>query len=276
MLGLTFFTLSIIYYLKFDEQKKIKYCYLNIIACAISSYISPNFAVFSIFYFYKFTIFFKLEINKLIPIILLNLILSIPAFYYIFILDVNFLNKAAAINIDENENIFFSNIFNNILLISSIILFYLFPFLITKIINLNKIFKFDKIIISLTIFIISALYFDYNYQFTGGGIVFKFSNFFLKNNILFFIICFVSILIIINLSNSKFENILLLILILLSNPQITVYHKYYDPFLLIVFFTLFDFNINLSKINLKLNSYIIYLFFISFLIISNFKYLWNI
>ena len=232
--------------------------------------------MFSIFYFYKFTIFFKLEINKLIPIILLNLILSIPAFYYIFILDVNFLNKAAAINIDENENIFFSNIFNNVLLISSIILFYLFPFLITKIINLNKIFKFDKIIISLTIFIISALYFDYNYQFTGGGIVFKFSNFFLINNILFFIICFVSILIIINLSNSKFENILLLILILLSNPQITVYHKYYDPFLLIVFFTLFNFNTNLSKIILKLNLSIIYLFFISFLLISNFKYLWNI
>ena len=260
----------------FEENKKFKNCVLNIIFCAISAYISPNFAVFSIFYFYKFTIFFKLEINKLIPIILLNLILSIPAFYYIFILDVNFLNKAAAINIDENENIFFTNIFNNILLISSIILFYLFPFLITKIINLNKIFKFDKIIISLTIFIISALYFDYNYQFTGGGIVFKFSNFFLKNNILFFIICFVSILIIINLSNSKFENILLLILILLSNPQITVYHKYYDPFLLIVFFTLFNFNTNLSKINLKLNLSIIYFFFISFLLISNFKYLWKI
>ena len=276
LLGLTLFCVSIYFYLMFEENKKFKNCILNIIFCAISAYISPNFALFSIFYFYKFFIFFKLEINRLIPIILLNLILSIPAFYYIFILDVNFLNKAAAVNIDENENIFFSNIFNNILLISSIILFYLFPFLITQIINLNKVFKFDKIVVSLLIFLVSTFYFDYNYQFTGGGIIFKFSNFFFKNNILFFILCFVSILIIINLNNSKFENILLLILILLSNPQITVYHKYYDPFLLIVFFTLFNFNINLSKINLKLNSYIIYLFFISFLLINNFKYLWNI
>jgi hypothetical protein len=276
LLGLTLFCVSIYFYLMFEENKKFKNCILNIIFCAISAYISPNFALFSIFYFYKFFIFFKLEINRLIPIILLNLILSIPAFYYIFILDVNFLNKAAAVNIDENENIFFLNIFNNILLISSIILFYLFPFLITKIINLNKVFKFDKIVVSLLIFLVSTFYFDYNYQFTGGGIIFKFSNFFLKNNILFFILCFVSILIIINLNNSKFENILLLMLILLSNPQITVYHKYYDPFLLIIFFTLFNFNINLSKINLKLNSYIIYLFFISFLLISNFKYLWNI
>jgi len=276
LLGLTLFCSSIYYYLMFEKNKKFKNCILNIIFCAISAYISPNFALFSIFYFYKFTIFYKSEINKLISIILLNLILSIPAFYYIFILDVNFLNKSAATNISENESIFFSNIFNNILLITSIILFYLFPFLITKIISLNKIFKFNEIIISLTIFIISLFYFDYNYQFTGGGIVFKFSNFFLHNNILFFTICFISILIIINLSNSKFENILLLILILLSNPQITVYHKYYDPFLLIVFFTLFNFNTNLSKINLKLNSPIIYLFFISFLLISNFKYLWNI
>jgi len=276
LLGLTLFCSSIYYYLMFEKNKKFKNCILNIIFCAISAYISPNFALFSIFYFYKFTIFYKSEINKLISIILLNLILSIPAFYYIFILDVNFLNKIAATNINENQNIFFSNIFNNILLITSIILFYLFPFLITKIISLNKIFKFNEIIISLTIFIISLFYFDYKYQFTGGGIVFKFSNFFLGNNIFFFMICFISILIIINLSNSKFENILLLILILLSNPQITVYHKYYDPFLLIVFFTLFNFNTNLSKINLKLNSPIIYLFFTSFLLISNFKYLWNI
>ena len=275
LLGLTLFCVSIYFYLMFEENKKFKNCILNIIFCAISAYISPNFALFSIFYFYKFIIFFKLEINKLIPIILLNLILSIPAFYYIFILDINFL-ISGVVHIDENENIFFLNIFNNILLISSIILFYLFPFLITKIINLNKVFKFDKIVVSLLIFLVSTFYFDYNYQFTGGGIIFKFSNFFLKNNILFFILCFVSILIIINLNNSKFENILLLILILLSNPQITVYHKYYDPFLLIVFFTLFNFNINLSKINLKLNPYIIYLFFISFLLISNFKYLWNI
>ncbi len=276
LLGLTLFCVSIYFYLMFEENKKFKNCILNIIFCAISAYISPNFALFSIFYFYKFIIFFKLEVNKLVPIIFLNLILSIPAFYYIFILDVNFLNKTAAVNIDENQNIFFSNIFNNISLISTIILFYLFPFLITKIINLNKIFKLNQIISSLIIFLISAYYFDYNYQYTGGGIIFKFSNFFLKSNVLFFILCFVSILIIINLSNSKFENILLLILILLNNPQITVYHKYYDPFLLIVFFTLFNLNINLTRINFKINSYIIYIFFISFLLISNFKYLWNI
>ena len=131
LLGLTLFCVSIYFYLMFEENKKFKNCILNIIFCAISAYISPNFALFSIFYFYKFIIFFKLEINKLIPIILLNLILSVPAFYYIFVLDVNFLNKAAAVNIDGDANIFFVNIFNKILIISSIILFYLYQLFTT-------------------------------------------------------------------------------------------------------------------------------------------------
>ena len=281
LVGLILFCYSIYYYLKFDENKKFKNCVLNIFFCAMSAYVSPNFAVFSIFYFYKFFIFYKFKKNKLATIILLNLVLSIPAFYYLFVLDINFLNKTAAVTVDQNvddkyQHIFFVNIYNKVLIISSIILFYLLPFLITKIISINKIFKLDKILISLAIFLISIFYFDYDYQFTGGGIFFKFSNLFFNNNILFFIISFFSILIIINLSNAKFENILLLILILLNNPQVTIYHKYYDPLLLIIFFTLFNFNLNLSEVGKKINFSIIYLFFISFLLISNFKYLWNI
>jgi len=281
LMGLTLFCFSIYFYLMFEENKKLKNCILNIIFCAMSAYVSPNFAVFSIFYFYKFFIFYKFNKNNLAIIMLLNLILAIPAFYYLFALDVNFLNKTAAVSVDQNADvkykyIFFVNIYNKILIISSIIFFYLLPFLITKIISINKIFKLDKILISLVIFLISIFYFDYEYQFTGGGIFFKFSYFFFNNNILFFIISFVAIFIILNLSNLKFENILLLILILLNNPQITIYHKYYDPFLLIMFFTLFNFNLNLSKANTKINLSIIYLFFISFLLTSNFKYLWNI
>ena len=74
----------------FEENKKLKNCILNIIFCAMSAYVSPNFAVFSIFYFYKFFSFYKFDKTKLVIIILLNLILSIPAFYYLFVLDINF------------------------------------------------------------------------------------------------------------------------------------------------------------------------------------------
>ena len=49
--------------------------------------------------------------------ILLNILLSLPAFYYIVYLDINFFKESAAIGLDQNKNrIFFNNIFNDILI----------------------------------------------------------------------------------------------------------------------------------------------------------------
>lgn len=275
ILGLIIFCVSIYFYLEFEKNKKFKYSILNIIFCSISSYISPNFAVFAVFYFFKFFLFYKNQPLKYICIITLNLILALPAFFYIFILDVNFLSQSAVVGIDNND-IFFTNFFNNFLLISSIIFFYLLPFLLIGVIRIDKLINYKVLIFSLILCLVSIYFFDYKYEFTGGGIFFKFSHFFLKNGIFFYVISFFSIYIIILVSNGKFHNILLFILIFLNNPQMSVYHKYYDPLLLIVFFTLFQFNINLSKLDLNYNKFFIYFFFISFLIINNFKYLWII
>ena len=60
--------------------------------------------------------------------------------------------------------------------------------------------------------------------------ILKSSNFLFNNNIFFYIIGFISILIFSPyLINSK-ENLFLFILILINNPQYTIYHKYFDPF----------------------------------------------
>ena len=57
---------------------------------------------------------------------------SIPAFYYIFILDVNFL-LAGTPGINQLEKVSLSfNFSNKILIISSILFFHLIPFLINK------------------------------------------------------------------------------------------------------------------------------------------------
>ena len=229
ILGLTFFLISILFFLKFNKKKSLKYVYLNICFYTMASYLSPNFAVFSIFFFYKYLKFFGVS-KSLIKIIIINIFLSLPALYYIFYLDINFLNKSAAVNDDSIESIFFNNIFNQILIIPTIFLFYLLPFLIFKIINLNF-YKLKKsIIISLPFFLISIYFFDYNYSYTGGGIFFKISNFILGNNNLFYPIAFVSMVLIINLIIEKLDNLIIFILLILSNPQITIYHKYYDPF----------------------------------------------
>ena len=112
--------------------------------------------------------------KKILAISLLNIILSLPFFLYLFYLDVNFIFNNEAHDLNYN---FFSleNLSNKLIIIISIILFYLFPFILT---NLNKIrFNLSKlppsfILTSLAFFFI--LYFfdfstSYEYTNSGGG-----------------------------------------------------------------------------------------------------------
>ena len=276
LLGLALFSLSIYFYLKFDKEKKFKDALLNVFCCASSAYVSPNFSIFSLYFFLNFAIFYKSNYQQLIKLFFLNIILSLPAIYYVFYLDINFLNKPAAVSSIENNNIFFNNVFNNLLLIVSIIYFYLLPFIFFNIIKLNKVNNINNIILSLIITAVSVFFFDYQYSYTGGGIFYKASIFLFQNNILFFIISFISILVILNLSSNNFNNLFLIFLLFISNPQITVYHKYYDPFLIILFFTIFKFNLDLKNLNKNKNFTYIFLFFFIFLVINNIKHIWII
>ena len=103
------------------------------------------FLFFQFFFMIKFMNEFKIISFKNFILIILNLPLSVPAFYYIFILDINFINKSAAIGLDKGDNILFVNVFNTILLTISIIFFYLIPFIITKIIYCHKYLDYKKI-----------------------------------------------------------------------------------------------------------------------------------
>ena len=134
LLGLSIFSLSILFYLFFLRSNQLKYCFFNIIFCAFSAYISPNFSVFSIYFFYFFCKKYGYFSRELIYIILTNILLSLPALYYLFVLDVNFLTKTAAIT-EKKNFIFFNNIANQILIIPSIIFFYFLPFVLTNILN---------------------------------------------------------------------------------------------------------------------------------------------
>ena len=274
LLGLIFFTLSVYYFLKFEDKKEFKFAIYNVVALALSAYISPNFSVFSIFFFTKFVLNYGIFSKKVLLIIITNVVLTLPAFYYVFILDVNFFIKSAATGIAENEKIIFNNLFNDILITFSIIFFYLIPFLFFKIIRINNILDLKNIFISISIFLICVFNFDYNYLYSGGGIFFKISNFLFHNNYLFFFISFFAILIICSIVNKKYINILLFVLIILNNPQYTIYHKYFDPFLLIVFLTIFSFNIDLKKIFHEKNYLFIFAYYLAFLITSNLKYIY--
>jgi len=276
LFGLIFFSMSIFYFLKFYENKRFIFAINNIFFVALSAYLSPNFAVFSIFFMVKFISYYNLFSKKVFLLVVINLLLALPAFYYVFILDINFFLKSAAIGIKNNESIIFNNLFNDILISFSLIFFYLIPFIFTKVIKLNNSFNIKNFLISLTIILFCAFYFDYNYSYSGGGIFFKFSNYFFNNNYLFYIITFLAILLIYPIILKNYFNLLLFILIILSNPQYTIYHKYFDPFLLIIFFTIFSLDIDLSKIQKNKNYLYIFSYFVVFLIVSNLKNIWTI
>ena len=273
LLGLILFTLGVYYFLKFEESKNFKFAIYNVIILALSAYISPNFSVFSVFFLLNFVFNYGIFSKKILSIIILNLVLALPAFYYIFVLDVNFLLKSAAIGVEENERLF-NNLFNNVLISFSIILFYLIPFLFFKIIKTNNIFDIRNILISILIFSICVYNFDYNYSYSGGGIFFKVSYYLFQNNYLFYLISFFAILVICSLLSKNYFNILLIITIVFNNPQYTIYHKYFDPFLLIVFLTIFSFSLDLKKIFIPKNYMFIFTYFLAFLIISNLKFLY--
>ncbi len=272
ILGLAFFTMSIYEYLKFHKKKKFINCIRNIILLSISAYISPNFSLFSIFFFIKYLVFYKNNLKNISLIIILNIVLSLPAFIYLMNLETNFLLKTAATNLDEKSNFIFKNIFNNILLITTIIFFYIFPFYALKIFkfNLNK-KLIQNILFSISLFLICLFFFDYKYDYTGGGFFFKTSYIFFENNYLFYLISLISIFIVFNFLNLKLDNYILIILLILSNPQITVYHKYYDPLLLILFFTLSNIKINIEVLKNFKNKVFLYLYFLIFLTLSNLK-----
>ena len=197
-------------------------------------------------YFYKEFGFKK----KFYYILLLNFILALPAFYYLFYLKVMFLSTNAVNNIDLLTRI---NPSNKILIISSIITFHLIPLVLIKIQYFKKkaaqINLYEYLFLSI-IFFISIFYFDYKKDFTGGGIFFHLSNL-LGTNFFFFIISFLSLILIYIFIKKNFNNIIIIFLIFLSNPQLTIYHKYYDPLILIIFFLLIDTELQKKIFNLK-------------------------
>ena len=262
--GVLFFTISILFFLKFQksEIRKIKYKYavLNTIFLVIASYFSPNFCVF-IFYFYFYFVKYFFYSKLIYILFFLNIILALPAIYYVFFLKIYFFLTPATSEIDK---FIILNPANKILLISSIFLFYYLPisFCVKK--NHKELKKILFIIFP--IFLTSVYYFNYSNNFTGGGIFFKVSNIIFGNSYLFYVISFMGLLTICHLSYKNFNNFLLILLIFLNNPQLEVYHKYYDPMLLILFFTLFD--LNIKKLLLETRVLILYLYNSLFLILN--------
>ena len=75
-----------------------------------------------------------------------------------------------------------------------------------------------------------------------------------------------------NFSKNSFSNFLIFILLIISNVQNTIYHKYYDPLIMILFFTLINNSLSYDFFKYRNKVFYVYIFYfiyISMRIIKN-------
>lgn len=271
MLGLLLFLISIYFFLKFKNHKNIKFALLNIFFLALASYIRPSFCLFSIYFLYQFLKYTEKKrlIRNTSIFIGFNLVLAFPAFYYVFILDVFFI-KVGGLSF---------NLFNKLLIISSIIVFHCLPLLLYKRFNLGFDKKKDLILITLIILLVYFSFSNFNYELrhSGGGIILHASNFIFGNNLIFFILSPIFLFFVFKLALFKnFDNAIIIILLFFIAPQYHIFHKYYDPLIIILCFLILNLEIKKDFFNTKKYIYSCYAFYLIYYSINLSNYILNL
>ncbi len=268
--GLIFFALTIYYFLKFQKSNSNKYIWFTSLSLIASSYISPNFSFFFIYFLFFFLK--KMELKQIFLLLSFNFLSAIPIFYYIFILDVNFLISGSTPGQSGGQIALDFNLSNKIMIISSIVFFHLSPVLLNNKLYMDfYYFILRKGLVLFSSILILAFFFDYQTIYTGGGVFFNLSNLLFNNNYLFFIISFFSVSFLVFFSQKDLNNFYLLSLLILSNLQNSIYHKYYEPLVLIMFFTLLQ-NVGAkSFLKNKVNIFYLYILSIIYILMRLFK-----
>ena len=259
--AIIFFLIAILYFIKYEKNKsEFKYIIFCSFFLALTSYFRPIYCLFSIY----FTIIFLINLGfgkKFFYYVLINILLAFPAFYYVFILEIN----KWAVNY-----IFRENFITHFSLSSSIIFFYFFPFIYDQIYKKrHNILNIKSLLISIILMSLLISFFEYNRSYSGG-IIFKLSNLFFNNYYLFFIISILGTLIIFMLfikDKKSIKNIDILLIIILYTFEIDgiVYHETYDPLIYILILLLFKNQIiKQFVINFNKNKFLVLFSFLSF------------
>ena len=250
LLAMVFLSISVYFFVKHEKSKRnINNVLLSAFFLAITAYLRPIYSILSIYFFLNFFLNLKIS-KKLIFYIILNIFLALPAFYYIFILEIN---KWAV------SYLFRENLFTILSLSSSVIFFYFIPFIIKDYKSISKkTFNKNNFLLYFIILIFIIFFFEYDRSYSGG-IVLKFSNLFFGNNYFFFLISSVCILLIYTIFFSKiskrnfFDSILVIILFMLEIDGV-IYHETYDPLIYILILLLFKnelFTKYINKFNMR-------------------------
>ena len=249
--ALCFFLISLYFFLIFkktnDLEKKLRFAYCNTFFLALSAYITPNFAIFSIFFLYNFFIIFKFR-KEIFKIFLLNILLATPAIYFLISKDYYLFNS----NVFPIDNSIKYNISNKIVVISSMLLLFFLPYISKlNIVNNKRRISINYKLFIFLLFIFINIYF-YNFLPNAGGGIFYHLSLFLTGNSSILLIIFAFALFLFKYFNIfNLNNILLFILLVLYNLQFTIYYKYFDPLMFFLFLFLVSYQ---KKMNVNLNT----------------------
>ena len=274
-LALIFFSISLIYYLKFTNDKKNLYLFLCITSIIICCYVRYYYALF--YFFYLFSTYKDIKFKFLFLILTYSFVISLPAFFYIYLIinNYNFLDTVFTYSK--------LNYFGNIFIILSLILFYIFPFIFYDLKIIKKYYQGNiKEIIFLSLPLIIVYFFDLifnnnliDFSPLGGGVFIKLLNLIeLDLKISLLIISIVSILILnFYLRKNFIRNYALLLLFILSFPMYTLFQKYFDPLIYIFLLGLITYSEKKCLLNINRSKVLsLYLYFLSFYFFSLFYY----
>jgi len=205
-------------------------------------------------------IFFKLSKKKKYLLISFSFFLTIPILIILF----NYKYLLLVKSNDERYALFSFNYFNSIVVNASFIFLYIFPIALRNISNLISINSFLKNkIISLILSILLCIIIFPNFNYTeryGGGAIFKLSNIILGDKKILFFCAIISFYIIFYLSLFSYRNFLIFFLFFITYNSQYLMQKYIEPLLLVLFYTMFNYENNF-KIFDKKNIYLTYIFF---------------
>jgi hypothetical protein len=254
--SIIFFLISIFFFKKWEikKEKSInKFLLLQIIFLALATYTRQYFAVFFIYFLWRYyQVLYLKNFIKLFGICVLS---SLPVFFYVY--------KFPELLTGQLISVRAINFF--LLGNSSIIFSTLFPIILINF--LYKKFSYKRILLPcfLVIFLIYILSLNFDgTSWQGGGVNYLLSQKLFNNNIYFYFTSFFTISIFIYFILENKSNFIMIITLLFMFCSYQVYQRYYDPMFFIIFFLLIKTNLTKIFFINKKSCYLLFVYFVLF------------
>ena len=248
-IGILFLLICLFFFININNKKNIDYkLFFCIFFCCLTFYTRQNYVFLLVLVYFSLLDIYKIFTKFNYFITILFTIFLVPSLFFFIIW--NGIVPPGAQDLQRASLNFY-----NLPIILSIILVYIFPFFLLKIIDKKIVINQKKIIFFSILFLVYYFLFI-NFSFPGhnigNGLILKifyiFKNYAIFNKSLFLLISFLTIILI----YECFKNNHLLIFFITLNILIylnidIVFHEYFDP-LFTIFFLVFS-KIKLSQIN---------------------------